>query len=55
MTPIKRTFQYGQDTVTIETGEIARQASGAVMVNMGGTMVFVTRLKDVDIKSQDEV
>ena len=42
MTPIKRTFQYGQDTVTLETGEIARQASGAVMVNMGGTTVFVT-------------
>jgi polyribonucleotide nucleotidyltransferase len=42
VTPIKRTFQYGQDTVTLETGEIARQASGAVMVNMGGTEVFVT-------------
>lgn len=42
MTPIKRTFQYGQDTVTLETGEIARQASGAVMVNLGGTSVFVT-------------
>ena len=42
MTPIKRTFQYGQDTVTLETGEIARQASGAVMVNMSGTTVFVT-------------
>ncbi len=42
MTPIKRTFQYGQDTVTLETGEIARQASGAVMVNLGGTTVFVT-------------
>jgi len=42
VTPIKRTFQYGQDTVTLETGEIARQASGAVMVNMGGTTVFVT-------------
>ncbi|MCP3852402.1 MAG: polyribonucleotide nucleotidyltransferase [Gammaproteobacteria bacterium] len=42
MTPIKKTFQFGQDTVTIETGEIARQASGAVMVNVGGTSVFVT-------------
>lgn len=42
MTPIKRTFQYGQDTVTLETGEIARQASGAVMVSIGGTSVFVT-------------
>ncbi len=42
MTPIKKTFQFGQNTVTIETGEIARQASGAVMVNVGGTSVFVT-------------
>ncbi|MCK5697347.1 MAG: polyribonucleotide nucleotidyltransferase [Gammaproteobacteria bacterium] len=42
MTPIKRTFQFGQDTITLETGEIARQASGAVMVSVGGTSVFVT-------------
>ncbi|MCK5648691.1 MAG: polyribonucleotide nucleotidyltransferase [Gammaproteobacteria bacterium] len=42
MTPITRTFQFGPETVTLETGEIARQASGAVMVNMGGTSVFVT-------------
>ena len=42
VTPIKRSFQYGQDTITLETGEIARQASGAVMVSVGGTSVFVT-------------
>lgn len=42
MTPIKTEFQFGQHTVTLETGEIARQASGAVMVNMGGTVVMVT-------------
>jgi polyribonucleotide nucleotidyltransferase len=41
-TPIKREFQYGQHTVTLETGEMARQASGAVMVNIGGTTVLVT-------------
>jgi polyribonucleotide nucleotidyltransferase len=40
--PIKKTFQYGSQTVTFETGEIARQASGAVMVRMGETVVFVT-------------
>jgi len=40
--PIKKTFQYGEHTVTLETGEIARQASGAVIVNMGDTVVFVT-------------
>jgi polyribonucleotide nucleotidyltransferase len=48
VTPIKRTFQYGQDTVTLETGEIARQASGAVMVNMAGTTVFVTAVARKD-------
>ena len=42
MTPIKKTFQYGQHTVTLETGEIARQASGAVIVNMAETVVLVT-------------
>ncbi|HHJ14876.1 MAG TPA: polyribonucleotide nucleotidyltransferase [Gammaproteobacteria bacterium] len=42
MNPIKKTFQYGDQTVTLETGEIARQASGAVMVSMGDTVVFVT-------------
>ncbi len=42
MNPIKKTFQYGNHTVTLETGEIARQASGAVFVNMDDTVVFVT-------------
>jgi polyribonucleotide nucleotidyltransferase len=42
VTPIKKTFQYGQHTVTLETGEIARQASGAVLVNMADTVVLVT-------------
>ncbi len=41
-TPIKREFQYGQHKVTFETGEIARQASAAVVVDMDGTTVFVT-------------
>ncbi|TNF88052.1 MAG: polyribonucleotide nucleotidyltransferase [Gammaproteobacteria bacterium] len=42
MNPIKKTFQYGAHQVTLETGEIARQASGAVIVNMADTVVFVT-------------
>jgi polyribonucleotide nucleotidyltransferase len=42
VTPIKKTFQYGQHAVTLETGEIARQASGAVIVNMADTVVLVT-------------
>ena len=48
MTPIKKTFQYGQQAVTLETGEIARQASGAVLVNMADTVVLVTMVADRD-------
>jgi len=40
--PIKKTFQYGGHTVTMETGEVARQADGAVMVSMSDTVVLVT-------------
>jgi polyribonucleotide nucleotidyltransferase len=39
---VSKSFQYGKHQVTLETGEIARQASGAVMVSMGGTVVLVT-------------
>ncbi len=42
MKPIKQSFKYGDHTVTFETGEIARQASGAVLVNMADTVVLVT-------------
>ncbi|MFP4295976.1 MAG: polyribonucleotide nucleotidyltransferase, partial [Halothiobacillaceae bacterium] len=42
MTPSKQVFQFGAHTVTLETGEIARQATGAVMVTMGETVVLVT-------------
>ncbi|HXH02991.1 MAG TPA: polyribonucleotide nucleotidyltransferase [Candidatus Competibacteraceae bacterium] len=42
MSPIKKTFQYGNHTVILETGEIARQASAAVVVNMSDTVVLVT-------------
>ena len=41
MAKVTKTFQYGEHAVTIETGEIARQASGAVMVSMAGTVVLV--------------
>ena len=41
-TPIVKQFQFGNQTMTLETGEIARQADGAVLVNMGGTVVLVT-------------
>ncbi|MBL8446929.1 MAG: polyribonucleotide nucleotidyltransferase [Zoogloeaceae bacterium] len=39
---IKKSFQYGAHTVTLETGEIARQAHGAVLVNMDDTVVLAT-------------
>jgi len=39
---IKKTFTYGAHTVTLETGEVARQAGGAVIVNMDDTVVLAT-------------
>ncbi|HET7587022.1 MAG TPA: polyribonucleotide nucleotidyltransferase [Gammaproteobacteria bacterium] len=42
MSPVKKSFQYGAHTVTLETGRIARQADGAVLVSMGDTAVLVT-------------
>jgi polyribonucleotide nucleotidyltransferase len=42
VTPIRKEFQYGDHTVILETGEIARQADGAVMINMGDTVVLCT-------------
>jgi polyribonucleotide nucleotidyltransferase len=38
----KKSFQYGDHTVTLETGELARQADGAVLVSMSDTVVLVT-------------
>ena len=46
-----KTFQYGSHTVTLETGEIARQASAAVKVSMGDTVVLVTVVAAKDIKA----
>ncbi|MGR5238388.1 polyribonucleotide nucleotidyltransferase [Vibrio alfacsensis] len=40
--PVVKTFQYGNHTVTLETGVIARQATAAVMVTMDDTAVFVS-------------
>ena len=42
MRAVSKSFQYGPHTVTIETGEMARQADGAVKVSMGDTTVLVT-------------
>ncbi|ABE54307.1 Polyribonucleotide nucleotidyltransferase [Shewanella denitrificans OS217] len=40
--PIVKSFEYGQHTVTLETGVIARQADAAVLASMGDTTVLVT-------------
>ena len=42
MKSIKKSFQYGEHAVSIETGGVARQADGAVLVNMAETVVLVT-------------
>ncbi len=42
MSVFKKSFQYGSHQVTLETGEMARQADGAVLVTMGETVVLVT-------------
>jgi len=50
MTPITKTFQYGQHTVTLETGVIARQATAAVMASMDDTCVLVTVVGKKEMK-----
>ena len=42
MTAFKKSFPFGAHTVTLETGELARQANGAVVASMGDTRVLVT-------------
>jgi polyribonucleotide nucleotidyltransferase len=43
---VSKSFSYGSHTVTIETGELARQADGAVKVSMGDTVVLVTAVAE---------
>ena len=40
--PIKKSIPYGRHTLTLETGEIARQAGGAVLASLDDTVVLVT-------------
>ena len=47
---VTKTFQYGQHTVTLETGEIARQASGAVLVSVEDTVILATVVARKDAK-----
>jgi len=46
MNPVTKTFKYGDQTVTLETGRIARQATGSVMVTVENTMVLCTVVAD---------
>ena len=48
---VTKTFQYGQHTVTMETGQIARQATGAVLLNMDDTVVLATVVAKEQVKS----
>ncbi|WAX70912.1 polyribonucleotide nucleotidyltransferase [Gallibacterium anatis] len=50
MTPFVKQFKYGQHTVTLETGAMARQATAAVMASMDDTCVFVTVVAKKDVK-----
>ncbi|RFA38135.1 polyribonucleotide nucleotidyltransferase [Alkalilimnicola ehrlichii] len=49
----QKTFQYGEHTVTLETGAVARQATGAVLVNMSDTVVLVTAVGKKSAEPKD--
>ena len=51
MSVVSKSFPYGSHTVTIETGELARQADGAVKVSMGDTVVLVTAVAEKTAKA----
>ncbi len=53
LNPIRKEFQFGGYPVVMETGEIARQADGAVMIDMGGTTVLVTAVIDKRASDKD--
>jgi polyribonucleotide nucleotidyltransferase len=48
---IKKTFEFGRHQVTLETGEIARQADGACLVTMDDTVVLVTCVGRREVKA----
>ena len=51
LTPFKKSFTYGAHTVTLETGEIARQSTGAVIVDMDDTVVLATVVAKDEVKA----
>ncbi len=50
MRKIIKSFQYGNNTVTFETGQMARQASGSVIVRMGETVILVTAVAKKEVE-----
>ncbi|MCZ6828475.1 MAG: polyribonucleotide nucleotidyltransferase [Gammaproteobacteria bacterium] len=50
MNPVTKSFKYGDQTVTLETGRIARQATGSVLVTVENTMVLVTVVAEKSAK-----
>jgi polyribonucleotide nucleotidyltransferase len=53
MNSIRKEFKFGDQLVTIETGEIARQADGAVLIDMGGTSLLVSVVGKMDNQERD--
>tara|TARA_B100001996_G_scaffold382230_1_gene373507 strand:+ start:377 stop:2452 length:2076 start_codon:yes stop_codon:yes gene_type:complete len=53
MKPLKKKFQYGNHEIVLETGQIARQANSAVLVNMEGTVVLTTVVAQEDGQPRD--
>ncbi|MGA8149011.1 MAG: polyribonucleotide nucleotidyltransferase [Gallionellaceae bacterium] len=54
MSHYRKTLTYGNHQLTLETGEIARQASGAVMVSLDDTVVLVTVVGRKDAKPEQD-
>ena len=50
--PVKKTFRYGNQNVTLETGHMARQATGAVIVSIDETVVMVTVVAKKEAKAE---
>jgi len=53
MNSIRKEFKFGDQLVTIETGEIARQADGAILIDMGGTSLLVSVVGKLDDQERD--
>jgi polyribonucleotide nucleotidyltransferase len=55
MTIVEKQVQVGETTITIQTGKIAKQACGSVMISAGGTTVLVTAVGSNDARPDIDV